>query len=137
MTDEEAYHELSLYTLQKGDVEFLHQYVVDAYAAQHPLDDSKPIRVYFALAGLYLHIERGFTGKQVQLAHLRLAKERQPWPIFTPPATLGKMTVLDVLRHLEGADRDAAISTWSRSVWGAWHDQHAIIASLVSNALNI
>jgi hypothetical protein len=39
---------------------------VDAYAAQHATPASKPITTAFALIGLFLFAERGFTGKQVQ-----------------------------------------------------------------------
>jgi hypothetical protein len=138
MTEEEAYHQLSLYTLQKGDSKFIHQYIVDAYAAQHPAEGSKLIRVYFALAGLYLHIEKGFTGRQVQLAHMQMAKSgRKTWPTFVPPATLGDMTVIDVLKCPEGPIRDDAITQWSKSVWKAWHEQHQSIGSLLSNDFHL
>ena len=137
MTDQEAYDELSLYTLQKGDPEFIHQYIVDAYAAQHPLDNLKPIRVYFALAGLYLHLEKRFSGRQVQLAHIEMAKKRRSWPVYTAPDDLGKITVFDVLEEPEGPERDKAIIEWSRSVWDAWRDEHPAIALAVSSDLGI
>ena len=55
--DRAAYDELASYTLAHGDPAFIHQHVVDAFAAQHATDDSKPIGVAFALIGLYLHVE--------------------------------------------------------------------------------
>ena len=60
-----AYHELCCYTLTHGDPAFIHQHVVDAYAAQDASNTDNPIRLTFALVGLYLHVERGFTGRQV------------------------------------------------------------------------
>jgi hypothetical protein len=55
--DLDAYHELCGYTLTHGDAAFIHQHVVDAFAAQHADAHSKPIGITFALAGLYLHLE--------------------------------------------------------------------------------
>src|SRR5262249_50414598 len=64
--DQEAYYELAGYTLVHPDPAFIHQYIVDAYAAQHADAHCKPISISFALAGLYLHLERGYSGKAVQ-----------------------------------------------------------------------
>jgi hypothetical protein len=66
----QAYHELCACTLQHPDPQFfIHQFLVDAYAAQTADEQTKPIELVFALAGLYLHIEKGFTGREVQRAH--------------------------------------------------------------------
>ncbi|MBU6429711.1 MAG: hypothetical protein KGR26_11910, partial [Cyanobacteria bacterium REEB65] len=48
----QLYDELSAYTLSLADPGFSHQFVVDAYAAQHVAEDTKPIRTTFALVGL-------------------------------------------------------------------------------------
>jgi hypothetical protein len=42
------------WTMSLRDSAFVHQYVVDAWAAQHAENGSKPIGVAFALIGLYL-----------------------------------------------------------------------------------
>ena len=120
MTEEEAYHEVSAYTLTRGDATFIHQHVVDAWAAQHARDDSKPIGLFFALVGLYLHVEKGFTGRDVQRAHMQLAKRPEPWPVGELPAERGDITALDVLAAPEGPARDAMIHEWARSVWKAY-----------------
>jgi hypothetical protein len=39
------------------------------------------------MAGLYLHIAMGFSGEQVQLAHVRLGTRKQQWPEFELPCT--------------------------------------------------
>jgi len=120
MSDEQqAYYELSAYTLTHGGPEFLHQYVVDAYAVQNANDDSKQIGVTFALVGLYLHAERGFTGREVQLAHMKLARNRRSWPTFRLPEKRGDITAIDVMSRPEGQARDEAIRAWARVVWSA------------------
>lgn len=73
MNQAEAYHELTAYTLSLGDEDFIHQHVADAYSAQTATMDTKAIQLFFALAGLYLLIEKSFTGRQVQQAHQSMA----------------------------------------------------------------
>lgn len=45
----EKYNELTIYTLSKQDINFIHQHAVDAYAAQHSGNRMKPITTAFAL----------------------------------------------------------------------------------------
>jgi hypothetical protein len=130
--EEEAYHELSAYTLTRGDAGFIHQHVVDAWAAQHAHAGSKPIGVFFALVGLYLHVERGRTGREVQRAHMALAKLPEAWPVGTLPLTRGALTARDVLAKPEGPARDAEISRWARSVWTAYAEQRESVEAVLS-----
>ncbi len=76
-TDQEKYNELSYYTLAHTDPSFIHQHIVDAYAAQHADENTKSITLTFALVGLYLHIEKKYSGKEVQRAHMQLANQRK------------------------------------------------------------
>ena len=136
MTEEEAYHQLCAYTLEhaRRDPSFIHQHVVDAYAAQHLSGSSKPIGAAFSLLGLYLHVERGYTGRQVQLEHMRLAQPKRIWPSFPLPGERGSLTCMDVLAEPEGPERDAAISAWCRSVWQAFAEAQPAVRSLVGDA---
>jgi hypothetical protein len=129
--DRAAYDELAAYTLSRGDPAFIHQHVVDAFAAQHAVEDSKPIGVAFALIGLYLHLERGQSGREVQQAHIRLAQRRRQWPVFDLPATRGDLTIRDVLGVAPGPDRDRAIDEWCASVWEAWSGSHERVVALL------
>jgi hypothetical protein len=107
------------YTLTLGDPEFVHQLVVDAYAASHVGPASKPIQAVFAVVGLYLVNEHEYTGRQVQLAHMRMARMPVQWPRLEPPEARASMTVWDVLQTpIEG--RQAAIKQWSAAVWQTW-----------------
>ena len=123
MTDQEnAYHQLCAYTLSLRDAAFIHQHVVDAYMAQHADEHTKPIGITFALVGLYLHLEKKFSGKEVQRAHMTLGREKHEWPSFALPAERGSMTAVDVLAKPPGAERDNAIDAWCQSVWSAFRD---------------
>jgi len=130
-SEEQAYHEVSAYTLTRGDPEFIHQHVVDAWAAQHARPDRKPIGVFFALAGLYLHVERGYTGRAVQRAHFELARHPEPWPVGPLPATRGAITALDVVAAPEGAERDAMIHAWAQAVWEAFAECRGPVVELL------
>jgi hypothetical protein len=129
--DEDALNELSCYTLSLGDRTFIHQHVVDASAAQNADEHTKPIAVTFALLGLYLHLEKQFTGRQVQRVHMALAKKREQWPKFPLPADRGSITAADVMAVPPGTERDQAIDRWCQSVWAAFHDSRQQIIDLL------
>jgi hypothetical protein len=114
--------ELSCYTLSLRDGAFIHQHVVDAIAAQNADAQTKPIKITFALLGLYLHVEKKVSGRQVQLIHMRLAKSKDSWPTCPLPEDRGAITAVDVLAVVPGPERDKAIDAWCESVWAAFHE---------------
>jgi len=130
--ERQAYDELCAYTLTHRNVAFIHQHVVDAWAAQHASASSKPIGVTFALAGLYLHVGRGLTGRQVQLAHMRMARQKRSWPAFVLPEQRGVITAIDVMRAPEGEERDKAIDAWAESVWNAFAMNRPTVVALLA-----
>ena len=130
--EQEAYYELSYYTLAHRDPSFIHQHIVDAFTAQHANEQTKPIGLTFSLVGLYLLIERRYSGRQVQRAHTDLARHKQhDWPAFTLPHDRGSVTVFHVLATPEGPERDAAIHAWCRAVWKAFRDSHEKVEKYV------
>jgi GNAT superfamily N-acetyltransferase len=134
---EEAHSQLMAYTIvhARNDPTFIHQLGVDAWAAQHAGSNSKPIAVAFALIGLYLHLEKGFTGKEVQDAHVKLARNRRQWPQFELPVDRGKITVYDVLAKSPGGERDMMIEKWCISIWDAYDASHERVIELVQQEL--
>lgn len=134
--EEEAHDELCCYTLAHGGPEFIHQHVVDAWAAQTADETTKPIAVTFALMGLYLHLERQFTGRQVQRAHMAVARRTRVYPPIALPDQRGEVTASDVLSAPPGPARDAAIEAWCASVWSAFEESRpAIIEWLGRNGV--
>jgi Family of unknown function (DUF5946) len=117
MTTQEQFYELSFYTLSHEGKDFIHQHAVDAYTAQTADTLTKPIAISFALAGLYLFIEKNFTGKQVQDAHVQMSKKPKEYPVISLPESTGDITVKDVLDAAPGIDRDQMIIQWCISVW--------------------
>jgi hypothetical protein len=134
MTPDEAqekFYELSYYTLAHPDPSFIHQHIVDAFTAQTANADSKPIGVVFALIGLHLYLDKDYTGKQVQQAHMTLARHKRDWPRFDLPESRGEITVADVLSEPAGPGRDAKIREWCASVWEAYSERHEKIRDLI------
>lgn len=125
------YDELAFYTLAHGDPAFIHQHVVDAWMLQTADETTKPIGVTFALAGLFLHVEKHFTGRQVQLAHMKMAKRKREWPKFVLPAHRGSMTAADVLKTQPGPERDKAIDAWAAAVWDAYRSNRDALVGLL------
>ncbi len=136
-TDQDLYNELAFYTLAHGDPAFIHQNVVDAFAAQHADASTKPITIVFALIGLYLHVEKGFTGKQVQRAHMQLARHRRQWTMPALPQNRGAIRIQDVLAAAPGPDRDTMIHCWCESAWHSWSASRQQIVDLAKTELGV
>ena len=98
---------------------FILQYVVDAAVVQTATVDTQPIAIVFGLVGLYLHIEKQFSGRQVQQAHMDLARTKREWPNLHLPDNRGSITAADELAANAGPERDRAIEGWCKSVWAA------------------
>ena len=136
MIQTEQYHELAFYTLAHTGESFIHQHIVDAFAAQTADYNSKPITTFFALAGLYVFLEKNYTGLEVRDAHLHMAKETKRFPTITLPEDRGAITVSDVLAAPAGGDRDEMIRLWCISVWDAFSEKHRDIIALTEKLLN-
>lgn len=128
--EQAAYDEVYVYTM--GRAGFILQHVVDAYAAQTATSADKPIRVVFALVGLYLHLEKQFDGTAVQRTHVTMGQQKRAWPAIALPADRGQMTVADVHAAAPGIERDRAIDAWCQSVWFAFRENRQTIVDLLS-----
>lgn len=134
-SNQEAYDELAFYTLSHPDPAFIHQYIVDAYAAQYADEKTKPIQLIFALIGLYLHAEKSYSGKKIQDVHTQLGKKRRIWPKFSLPPYRGDISIFDVLAARPGHERDKAIHAWSISVWSAYQKDREAVIDLLRTVL--
>ena len=126
----EQYDEVYVYAMSRPG--FLLQHVADAFAAQTAESNGKPIAIVFALAGLYLYLEKRFSGFQVQKVHTQLARRKRAWPYVPLPTERGRMTVIDVLAANPGPERDESIHAWCQSVWSSFHDSRTTIIALLA-----
>jgi hypothetical protein len=137
-SQKDEFNELSFYTLGHPDtIYFIHQHCVDAFQAQTADKDTKPIGLVFSLIGLYLFIEKRRSGRQVQMAHMKLAQNKKKWPQLPLPTQRGAITVSNALRSEPGQERDQMIREWCASVWNAYGDWHSTIAALAKAELEL
>lgn len=129
----DAYHALTARTLALGDPGFVHQHAVDAWTAQHVGDSTPLVGTFFALAGLYLALERGLDGRQVQQAHVAMTHGVKAWPAFRPPSPPGTVTVL---LPLSGGDLTEALRIWMADVWDVWAHEHDRVRVLTDARLD-
>lgn len=135
-TCRDLYNDLAFYTLPHPDYDlFIHQYIVDAYNAQHAAIDGTSVSLAAALIGLYLFCEKAHTGKQVQLAHMQLGNEMKKFPKFALPEQKATMNVSDVLKAEPGTARDRAIKDWTCAVWQIWKPQQQFIQNWIQSSL--
>ena len=107
-----------------GDPRLLavHRLSVDAYAVQHP---GKPSRrsiqsVGLHLLRLFLQLERGLPAEQANAAMLSIGRHKKTFHWLEPPASLGAITVADVLQCEDTDQHTAAVRSWARSALSAW-----------------
>jgi hypothetical protein len=136
-SEDELYHQLAYYTLAHPSPSFIHQHAVDAFAVQTATDTTKPIVIVFGLIGLYLHVEKNFTGRQVQKAHMQMAMHRKQWSRPPLPEDRGAIAISGVLAAPPGRERDAMIHDWCVSVWKACAGNRNQIVQLARNELEI
>lgn len=127
---------LSEYTQSLYDPSFPHQIAVDAYGAQHAGPTSRSITTAFALIGLCLLFNWGYTGRQVQKVHMILANRSKDWPRFNPPGIKDGLTVQDVIRAEHGGERDRMLRVWAESVWATWKKDHENVAKLIKKHID-
>ena len=87
------------------------------------------------LIGMYLALEKGHTGRQVQRAHTRIAKARKDWPRLEPPVHPADLTVREILQTKTGAERESMIHRWMVAVWESWADRKDWVREITSSLL--
>lgn len=104
----------------------VHRLSVDAYAAQHPGAPSsqsmKSVGVH--LIRLCLTVERGFDVRESNRVMVAVSKVKGDFGWLDPPASLGDLTVADVVGAGGDDEHRAAVAAWARSVWEAWAPHH-------------
>lgn len=135
MTNQELYHELAYYTLSHKGNTFIHQHIVDAFTAQEADEKTKPIAIVYALAGLYLYLEKKYTGREVQLAHVTMSKGSKEFEKIILPENRGIITIKNVLETSPGTERDQMIHQWCLSVWKVYSSEQNKVISMTDKLL--
>lgn len=104
----------------------VHRLVVDAYAVQHPGTPGRQAiqSVAMDLIGLYLSLEKNMQAKRVSGAIGRATRLSDRFVWLEPPASLGAITVADVVKTRTLEEYDRLGREWARSAWEAWAMHH-------------
>lgn len=105
--------------------------------AQTANPDTKPISIIFSLVGLYLFVEKNYTGRQVQQIHMQMAKNKKTLPTIILPAKRGDINVSDVLAKPTGQERDKMIRNWCASVWEAYQSSREAIININADSIKM
>jgi hypothetical protein len=84
---------------------------------------------------LYLFVEKNHTGRQVQQAHVQMAKKTKQYVKISLPENRGSITVNQVLAAAPGAYRDDMIRQWCIAVWATFSNEHGKVISLTEALL--
>ena len=124
-----AYGQVLAREYETPELRPVHRLSVDAYAAQHPGGDSRQAiqSVGVHLARLCLFFEGGLSPEAANEAMLRIGREKSAMRKLARPASLGSVTVADVVAARTVEQHAAAARLWARTAWGAWVEHHATI----------
>jgi len=96
---------------------------VDAYAVQHPgkYEPRAAQSINVHLTSLYLILERNLSFDFVTKALSQLVDEKKhQFQWFSPPHSLGTMTVVDVVSAKTSEEHAFKVNAWAKSAWHAW-----------------
>jgi hypothetical protein len=124
-----AYGELLALEYQHRAYATLHRLSVDAYAVQHPGVDTPQARnsVGIHLSRLSLMLEQGWPIDRANDAMQIITTKKFGFPWLPPPASLGVLTVKNVLEARGAVEHGAAVQLWAKSVWQAWSEHHYVV----------
>ena len=131
-----AYTQLMGRQLSDPRLTGVHMLAVDVYMAQHPGTPGRQAAqsVWVHLVGLCLVLEHDFNVVMSARAKARVAAPDATFEWLAPPASLGAVTVLDVLAAPD-AEGATAVRRWAESVWSAWTAHHAAIRARAAELL--
>ncbi len=132
----ELYGEVLAYEYQHlAELGRWHQLLVDTYAAQHAGDQTAAITTAFALIGLDLALDHGWTGIEVRDAHQLLAGRYRDWPRFRAPRARAEKTVQDLALAATPREYVEVLDRWARAVWRSWRDMQPHVVELARERL--
>ncbi|MEL6360363.1 MAG: DUF5946 family protein [Pseudomonadota bacterium] len=106
----------------------VHRLSVDAYAVQHPGDDSRQAiqSVGLHLARLYVALEHGVIGDRARAAMEKFAAHKSTLEVLTPPEVF-TITVGEVVPFAGTQAHQEKVRAWARSAWDDWHQHHETV----------
>ncbi|HEY1179740.1 MAG TPA: DUF5946 family protein [Phytomonospora sp.] len=115
----------------------VHQIVVDAYIAQHPLSETRRqiAAVALCLMTLCLFVEEDADPRDGAELHKRMVARRPEFHALPVPAAPAAVTVADVAAAPDAAAHQRLTWDWGRAVWAAWEPAHETVRRWNAEAL--
>lgn len=110
---------------------FYQQHIVDTLNAEFADRMTSNIQLGFALAGLYLFVEKDYGGRHVQYIHAQLAQEKENIPIFSYKHIVPSI----VLANITNTPDELSLKNWARAVWVSYANQHDLVRGWVEKIL--
>jgi hypothetical protein len=109
----------------------IHRLTVDSYAVQHPgqptAQSIQSVGVH--LMSLCLVVERGLDSAYATRVIGSAIRPKGRFIWFTPPRSLGEITVVDVAATSTAAEHTDRVRAWAESAWSAWAEHHEAVRS--------
>ena len=112
----------------------VHGLTVDAYALQHPGQESPQTisSAHVHLGSLYSYFELGKPITQLPQIKQELTRFKSRFTWLTPPDDMALITVADVLLATSAAEHCAAVEKWAAYLYERWAVHHPTIARVVA-----
>lgn len=109
-----------------------HRLTVDAYAVQHPGQESPQSiqSVAVHLISLFCIFEQGVSHDDATRMIKKATQQKFHW--LVPPDDLGDVTVKSVWLAQTAKEHNSKVEHWARSVWSAWFDHHPTVEDWVA-----
>ena len=115
-----------------------HRFTVDAYALQHPGQDSpqsrQSVNLHFLALTLMFKYMSSPTETLNAMKQLSARSKSHPeiFDWLTPPRNLGLVTVKDIMPISDLEQHLQAVKNWAETVWKAWGEHHDYVDALIS-----
>lgn len=115
----------------------VHQIVVDAYIAQHPMSTTRReiAAVALCLMTLCLFVEEDADPRDGAELHKRMVARRPAFHALEAPDLTGITTVADVAAADNAEEHSRLVREWGQDVWAAWEPAHETIRRWNAKAL--
>lgn len=104
----------------------VHALTVDAYAVQHPGQESpqtiSSINVH--LVSLYAHYRDGVTLDELPQLKARMTKRKDLFRWLHPPENLGRMTINDIWKATSAEMHRDMVTQWGEIALDCWSNYH-------------
>jgi hypothetical protein len=115
-----------------------HRLTVDAYAVQHPGDQTpqttQSVNVHLAALNMVLVRQIDYR-KVTRFMDLMIKKNKNKFEWLVPPENTGEITVVEVVKANNFEEHKKVVEEWAKSAYNAWNKYHSKIDGLVEGIL--